>query len=58
MSAWSIGRSKRDVPNHCKVACPLRARTQARMKSKGYMSVAAWVCGQKRRAAFEHLTLS
>ena len=33
--------SKRDVPSHCKVACPLRARTQARVERKGYMSVAA-----------------
>ena len=50
--------SKRDVPSHRKVACPLRTRTQARVKRKGYMSVAARVCGQKRRTAFEHLALS
>ena len=40
--------SKRDVPSHRKVACPLRTRTQARVKRKGYMSVAARVRGQKK----------
>ena len=34
-------RWKRGAPSHCKVACPLRARTQARVKRDGYTPTVA-----------------